>query len=585
MRSEKCLWFSFELTHLRSPISNLQSEIKKLCFLISLLFFPTVINAQIKSDLPTGDPLEYYYRLLQLNGTVDETASFTLRPFTPSRKINDETIHPWQLMTNRFLDAGKEGPAGIRYALIEPVWFQSWNSTLPRGVNDGAIWQGKGYNTALSAGILANWGPLHIRFQPQVGFVQNADFDLGDLQMPSGVFEYSTPIRRIDNVRRFGPDPYSWFDPGDSYAELRMWGLKAGFSNARFWTGPAIHNPLFFSYNAPGFKHVHLATYRPLVSPIGDFEFKYQYGALQKSDWLDDRPGDNLNSIVSLHIAYSPSFMNGLTIGFNRLFMDRYPAGFSGKWTQVKKVFEAVLRDNLPSEEDRTETTESNQMASIYYRWVLPGYGFEVYGEFGRNDYNMDWRDFRLQPDHHRAYLFGLLKTMSLSGNRLLSINIETTQLNANRTTLTRGGNPWEAGPLGRWYIHRYPNFGFTNRGQIVGAGIGQVSQTQVLSTHLFHPKGSYGLKFARISYADVFVDDFFSAIRRVNDPDIERWEVRNIELMAGLSATRFLSNDLEISAALDLSFIMNHNYVRYNDKVNARFEITVRKHLEGWLR
>lgn len=524
--------------------------------------------------------MEFYYRVLQLTGQADDHSSFTLRPFTAVHEISGQ--HPWIAQWNSGIVDGYELPLGAKVAFFEPVWFQSWNSTLPRGTNDGAIWQGKGYNMALSAGLQANWGPLHIRFQPQVGFAQNVDFDLGNLRGPS---EYAPPIRRIDNIRRFGPDPYSWFDLGDSYAELRFAGVKAGISNARFWAGPAIHNPLFFSYNAPGFKHVHLGTYRPLNTSVGNFEFKYLFGALQKSDWLDNTTGDNLNAITSIQIAYSPSFARGLTIGFNRLFMDRYPAGFSDKWSQAKRVFEAVLRDNLPNEEDRSRTSQSNQMASIYYRWVLPGDGFEVYGEFGRNDYNYSWRDFRLQPDHHRAYMLGLMKIFTLSGNRLLSVNIETTQLNANRTTLTRGGSAWRAGPLGQWYIHRLPNFGFTNQGQIVGAGIGQVSQAQVMDFNLFHQKGSYGIKFARISYHDILVDRYFSGIREVNEPDIERWEVRNIELMAGVNGTFYLANDLELTAAIELSHIMNHNYVRYNDKFNARLELTVRKRLKGWLR
>lgn len=529
--------------------------------------------------------MEFYYRILQLNGTVEDAASFTLRPFTPAARLQDEAIHPWQTLTDRYRDAGQDGPGGIRYALIEPVWFQSWNSTLPRGVNDGAIWQGKGYNTALSAGVLANWGPLQIRFQPQVGFAQNSDFDLGDMPPLTGTLEYSMPRRRIDNLRRFGPDPYSWVDLGDSYVELRMFGLKTGLSNARFWSGPAIQNPLFFSYNAPGFRHVHLGTYQPIKTPAGNFEFKYQYGALQMSDWFIEDPDQRLNAIVSIQVSYSPSFIKGLTIGGNRLFMDRYPKNFSDRLTQARRVFEPALKEGLQTEDNPEGQSESNQMASVYYRWVFPNWGFETYGEFGRNDHNVDARDFRMQPDHHRAYLLGILKSFELSQNRILSVGLETTQLNSNRSTFTRGGDPWERGSLGRWYIHRLPNFGFTNKGQMLGSGIGQVSQAQVLHSNLYHENGSYGFILSRISYHDVLVDDYFSVVEIVNDQGIERHEVRNIELMAGFSATRFLSNNLEISAALDLSYIMNHNYVRDNDKVNARFEVVVRRQFGGWLR
>lgn len=560
--------------------ANLQS---RLILILLISFVPlNKLQAQVQSDLPTGDIFEYYYRLLQLSGLSDESSSFTLKPFTPVSTADSAATNPWMTQVNRFLNSGFESPLGFQYAFIEPLWFQSWNSTLPRGVNDGAIWQGRGYNTALSAGIIASWGPLHVRLQPQAGFAQNSSFDLGSLPSASS---YSPPIQRIDNIRRFGPDSYSWFDLGDSYAELRMAGLKAGFSNARIWTGPALHNPLFFSYNAPGFKHLHLSTYRPLKTPLGGIEFKYLYGALQKSDWLDQLPGDRLNTIISLNVAWSPSFADGLTIGFNRVFMDRYPSGFNAKWSQAKLVFESFIKQNLATEDNPEGQSDSNQMASVFYRWAFPGWGLEAYGEFGRNDHNRDWRDFRMQPNHHRAYLLGILKAFELSGNRLLSLGAETTQLNANRTSFTRGGAPWQPGSMGRWYVHRFPNFGFTNKGQILGAGIGHVSQSQIIHSTLFHERGSYGMKLARISYQDVLADEYFSWLESVNEPGIERRQVRNIELMTGLSATRFLTNGLEIATSLDISYIMNQNYIRDNDKVNVRLELTIRRQIKGWVR
>lgn len=562
-----------------SSVRNSSALILFLSLSALFLFKPPSLTAQLTPDLPAGDQLEFYYRLLQLTGSSDETASFTLRPFVPTGSLQKSTINPWSPQLDQVLNSGSETPLGLRYAFIEPLWFHSWNSTLPRGVNDGAIWQGRGYNTAFSAGLLASWGPLHLRFQPQVGFVQNNSFDLGNLPGPS---EYASPIRRIDNIRRFGPDPYSWFDLGDSYAELRYAGIRAGFSNARFWTGPALHNPLFFSYNAPGFRHLHLSTYRPLSTPIGNIEFKYLYGALQKSDWLDQRSGDNLNALISLNLAWSPSFADGLTLGFNRLFMDRYPQGLDAKWNQAKRVFESLIKENLATEENPEGQTDSNQMASIFYRWVFPGWGLETYGEFGRNDYNRDWRDFRMQPNHHRAYMMGILKSVELSGDRILSLNAEITQLNTSRTSFTRGGRPWEPGSMGRWYIHRSPNFGFTNRGQILGAGIGHVSQAQILHSTLFHQLGSYGLTLARISYHDLIVDNYFSAVQSINEPGTERRHVRNIELLTGLSATRFFSNGLEITSTLDVSYILNHNYLRDNDKVNLRLEFTIRKQIRG---
>ena len=71
--------------------------------------------------------------------------------------------------------------------------------------------------------------------------------------------------------------------------------------------------------------------------------------------------------------------------------------------------FHATTRSNL-QEELRPEpplpgTTETirvreNQLASLFARWVLPGAGFEIYGEFGREDHSANLRDFLSEPDH-----------------------------------------------------------------------------------------------------------------------------------------------------------------------------------------
>lgn len=556
----------------------------KIVLLLTIVVFsyPTIGYSQLQADLSAGDPSEFYYRVLSLSGYTEENSSFTLRPFTPNNTLVKN--HPWSEAWNGSFLKSDDNLSAVNIAFYSPELFQSYNSSLPRGLNDGAIWQGRGYNAAFSMGFTAKLGILHLKFKPLVGYSQNSNFDLGELSTAKGVSQFSTPVRRIDLVRRFGPDPYSWGDLGDSFIEIRYRGIRTGISNERIWTGPAIHNPLFYSYNGPGFKHVHISTYEPITTRIGNFEFKYLYGALEKSDWLDGRSDDRLNSVVSLQFAYSPSFMKGLTLGFNRIYNDVYPKGFNDKFTQVKKVFEAALKENLTID-NPGGLTRSNQLASVYYRWAFPGYGIETYGEFGRNDHNLDLRDLRLQPDHQRAYLFGLLKSFSMSSHKLLSVGFETTQLNANRTTFTRGGPPWKPGSLGSWYYHRVPNFGFTNKGQIIGAGIGPVSQAQVLYSDLFYSKGSYGLKFARISYVDRNVDSYFNRIITVNDSEIKnRWEVRNIELLTSLSTTRFVSNGLEVSATFDLSFIMNHNYVRYNDLFNARFEISLSLNIDGWL-
>jgi hypothetical protein len=80
-----------------------------------------------------------------------------------------------------------------------------------------------------------------------------------------------------------------------------------------------------------------------------------------------------------------------------------------------------------------------NQIMTAFARWQFPEAGFEVYGEYGRNDHYQNRRDLRLQPDHARAYMMGFIKVFEVSQNRLLAINAEVTQIEDMRSSIARG--------------------------------------------------------------------------------------------------------------------------------------------------
>ena len=547
--------------------------------LFALCFWPAMAYSQ--ADLTISDTHEYYYRLISISGFSEGSQSFTMRPFTLNETPTGS--HPWQSIWKSNLEGGYDLPAGAKVSFIEPFLFQSYNTTVPRGGNDGAIWQGKGWNSAISMGIVGNWGPLHVRLQPQVGFYENRFFDTGPF-----VSNNLSTLFPIDDVQRFGDNSNAWVDLGDSRIELRYAGIRAGFSNARFWTGPAVHNPLLFSGNAPGFKHLHISTYRPVKTYIGSFEFNFLYGAQKPSEWFNDQFNLGRQAVSYQTIAYSPSFIDGFTIGFSGIFLNRYPDTNNERWEQAIRAFKINAVLNISEEE--SDLAEANRIGTVFLRWAFPKNNFEFYAEYGKNDRHVDARDFRMQPEHHRAYLLGFIKTVPLANQRLLAIGAEITQLNDPRSSFTRGGNrPWVPGSMGRWYYHFEQRDGFTNRGQIMGAAIGPAGQAQVITTDLFSSSGKWGLKLVRIAHDDGRPNETISGnyqqIQDANEEFVSRWEVRNIELMAGLSATRFLRNNLEVSAGLDFSYIMNEHYIKENDLFNVRFELTLRRHINGWLR
>lgn len=558
-----------------------------------LLVLITAHSLTAQTYIPQGDQLGTLYRLHQIHGINSATSSFLLRPVVSVSESeynegeNRTGFYHYHTEDTGFSIAGFN--SDIKVHLFEPVWFQSYNTALPRGGMDGAAWQGRGYNSSFSTGFYMNSRPLHLTLRPVFGIAQNRSFDLGPYDPPrirtnyyrgtAGEYAYRGFRGGVDQPIRFGPDSYSWLDLGDSSLEVRFQGFSAALSNQRLWTGPGIHNSLQFGYNAPGFLHFRLGTYRPVETPIGSFEGMYIFGGIRKSDYYDENVYDT-HSVNALALVYSPKFAPGLSIGAVRTFFHRYPADFMEYWDQSSKLFEAAVRVGLQSEENPSGYDPDNQVGSVFARWFFPESGFELYFEYGRNDHNADLRDFRAHPNHHRAYLLGMQKSMKLSNATFLSAGVELLQSETPRSSLLRGNQH-----LGGWYTHAQQVVGFTNRGQIMGSRFGPGPNVQMLTVDLYRPENVFGFSLARIARHNSRVDQYFTQIESENAGTVENWEVRNIELLVGFRASLLAPWNLELEFVLEQSLIFNHHNLAGNDTGNTRLEVTIRKRIKGWLR
>ncbi len=538
--------------------------------------------------LPQGDRFENLYRLLQISGQTDDNASFLLRPFVRVEGEIRDAVSYQNIYSEYF--SKKSESSRFSFNLYEPVWFQSYNTAIPRGGMDGAVWQGKGYNNAFSTGMTINYGLLHFTFRPVIGFSQNREFDLGPYAPPRvstryyrgtvSEFGYRDFRGGIDQPVRFGPNSFQWFDMGDSSLEVRYSGFSAGLSNQRLWTGPGVHNSLQFGYNAPGFLHLRLGTYRPVETRVGSFEGMYVFGGIRRSDYFNDNIS-SLHSVNTLALVYSPAFAKGLSVGVVRTFIHTYPNNFSEYREQASKLFEAALRVGLQDEENPTGHDPDNQIGSLFARWYFPQSGFEVYFEYARNDHNVDFRDFRAHPNNSRAYLLGLQKLFSINVNNQLNIGMEVMQTEEARTKFIRRGGT----TVGGWYTHSQQVVGFTNRGQIMGSRFGPGPNVQMLSLDLYRPQNSYGLNLGRVVKHNSRTDQFFNRIQEANEEPVAVWEVRNVELLAGAYASFMAPWNLELDVAIEHSYILNHHNLAGFDKNNTRLEVTLRKRIPGWLR
>jgi hypothetical protein len=489
-------------------------------------------------SLPVGDPFEDYLRILQIVGEAD-LGSFTIRPLAIDRRTMDAPGRAWTLRETSTQET-RGTPATV--GLIEPRLRTFFNSSYPVGQNDGAIWQGKGVTSALDLGARASWRGISLTLHPTLIHNQNASFELG-VGTVTGLPAYAYPWRVIDMPQRFGPDAFWTLDPGQSELRVDVRGVTLGASTANQWWGPAIRNPIIMSNNAGGFPHAFLGTDGRVATGIGGFEARWIWGRLTQSDWFDPNVTSTRRFVTGLVGAYSPSFLDGLSLGFTRLFYGYIPdSGLPiGDYFAVLR---GLRKKTLVTPQNPTGDDEHDQLLSLFGRWVLSEGGFEVYWEWARNDHSWSLRDFVLEPEHSQAYTLGLRKAYPLTGDRLLALTAELTHLERSTTYEIRA-NP-------TYYAHHVVTQGYTQEGQIVGSGIGPGGGAQSIAADLY----------ARWGRAGVYLE------RRMRDNDAYyAWAVatnrafccHDVSLNLGAHAFLFVG-DFDLGPG----FMLTHEYNRY---------------------
>lgn len=377
---------------------------------------------------------------------------------------------------------GLTNPSGIVIGLYDPESHTFWRNLRPGGINDGAIWQGRGFTSALSTGVHVRWRFLSASIRPMLIFNQNRDFPLSRYPARGNRHELASPLySNIDNPQRFGEDPFWTFDPGPGFVRAEYRGFEAGLSNQNRWWGPALHYPILISNNAPGFRHVFLGTRTPQDIWIGDLGATIIWGRLLESNYFDDQAFNDERYLTGLTVSFNPRPVPNLTLGMSRVYTRILPPeGIPPEY--LLKVFEMFTKSSHVSAERPSGGDYYNQLLSFFGRWVFPDSGFEIYGEWARNDHAWDLRDALGEPEHARAWMAGFQKTFSLPNRNLLAVNAEIVNLEHGNTGLNR--------PRGTYYTHTRVRQGYTNEGQIMGVGLGPGSSSQILNGKYYFSSG-----------------------------------------------------------------------------------------------
>lgn len=502
---------------------------------------------------------EEYYDFLSLTGAA-ERPTLNYRTLSDSEwQVTDEN-HLWKdnnLGTKRTLyesDSTETNwfTAGIdrsvKLKLYGPEWFNSYNTKAPYGQNDGALWQGKGYNTSLTAGARLEAFGFEATFKPQVSWSQNREFDY----MP-GVYgsEYSYFWKgNIDLVQRYGDSSFWTFDWGDTEIRYSWNNFTVGFGFQSPWLGPAFLNPMLGSNNAGTYPKFDIGlrktkVYMPYTDwYLGEIEGRAWLGYLTESDYFDNDSTNNHRQLTGFSVAYSPSILPEFTISINKISLAR--------WDEKSAKYLNPLYDSNEVED---------QKASFGADLLFPAVGFEVYGELGVDDYNA--RGFA-NPFHTAIYTVGAKKELSFF-RRFQKFNIRPEIIFEWSNFEMSQDFQLQWNYMG-YYSHSLIAQGYTQRGQILGAGSGYFGNSQYIALRTHFSKGNVTL-FLHYNRPDTNYLNNFGVNTKYEDWQKEgkkqhdQWAQYKSMRTYGINIQYFLTQSLLIGVDFNTSWIVNPEY------------------------
>ena len=547
------------------------------CFLAAVGFVAPAghIEAQPsggRSEVFVGSEFESYLRYLQTLGKSTHTV-WSIRGFSPGQidaLAPSDTLHPWA----RRYSFGRSARTGLVIDYVRPTVGFIGNTAFPYGSNDGPIWAGKGMTAWAQAGVTARFGPFSGTFAPIAFRSQNAEFPLkdngqiGDLRYADGQF----PLE-IDRPQRFGAQPYARFDFGESTLRVDLAGIGAGISSAAQWWGPTLEFPYILGNNAGGFPHVFLGSSKPANIGIGTVHGRLVYGQLLQSrfspvtgrDYFEAylKPG-RVRFMAGLAGAVTIRGVRGLEIGGARFFHAATDStGIKG--SDIRLPLQNPFKNRIEAEGDTVfgddRSLLQNQLGSVFFRWAPPESGVEVYGEYGREDFSSDMRDFLLQPDHSSTINLGFRKAW-LRGTRINAVRAEIFSFEAPASGRTRGE--------GLIYLHQPLQQGHTYRGQMLGANVGAGSgSAQMIALERFTPGGRMKTFFYRVTQGEISLRGPAYDEGPAIDPAVD------VQYSLGAELSRFVG-PFDVTGRA----VVTNNANRYfiSDKANFNFGLVIRQ-------
>ncbi len=557
--------------------------------LTAVMIVAAVTALPIVSQEALKSTEEEYYDFLSIQGLA-ERPTLNYRTLSDSEwKLTGEAAegnHVWaeNNLGTRFTLWQAAHPAdnwftrgidqSITMKVYGPEWFNSFNTAAPYGQNDGALWQGRGYNTSLTGGIRFEAYGFEATIKPQLSFSQNMAFEYitpnyaatdknGNQTIYAGkASEYGYyGVQSIDAPQRFGDKLFFTYDWGDTEIRWSWHTFTVGFGTQSIWLGPANLNPIIHSNNAASYPKFDIGLRKQsIVIPkvgwyLGDIEFRGWWGQLSESDYFDTVESNNHNLISGLAVSWAlPGIFEGLSIGFNRTMLS--------KWNNINAY--SLFEIFIPLMKGQAGQDESDQRASITVDYLFPKAGVEIYLEWGRNDFQVVEGNFLRYPFHSQGWTVGGKKTFNITQNIFGILCIEITNL---QSSYDYGFTyPWQS----TFYAHHKITQGYTNRGQWLGAGVGTGSSSQYINFSFFYPQGCTGFYVYRVNpnldyiwFSGQFENTYTNCI--------------NTEYHIGINSLYYITDKFFVQGGIEYIYILSPNYTSATDKHSISGNISLK--------
>ncbi len=382
------------------------------------------------------------------------------------------------------------------------TYISNVNSTIASGINLGTLIPNRGNQQLVSLGARLNWkDKISIQLAPEFQTADNKVFAQYPLNSTDWDQHYYY-LNHIDLPEQQGNLPLKKWYPGQSYIKYHFTNFDASLSTENKWWGPANFNPLVLSSNAQGFYHASFATNKPFVTRIGSFEGEIISGVLENSGFYP--PETNRISVRLDQTLYEPKKQNSRYItGLIYTYQPKWVPGLYLGLTKLSMLYKDELSnglDLLPLEgffgNKLTPTEASGRKASMgswFLRYTMPSEHAEFYYEYGRNDQSLHLGNIFQQKPYGRAFTAGLKKAFELKPNYgFLQLGLEITTL-----SLPQASQVYST--PSSWYLDNYVRQGFTNKGKVLGAGIGPGSNSQTLFLQWMKGMNNVGVRVNRV--------------------------------------------------------------------------------------